>query len=143
MSKDNRSLESFLNISYPESCGIGRIGTMFYQLGNKRKAQEIFEGLVEANPESADARTALGAVLVSMNRHQNALPHLLKAVELQPDKIASYVNLAEVYIRQGDLLKAVENLSEAVRRDQTNTSSAASRARVLILEINKIIKLAS
>lgn len=138
-----QDFEKKLNVTFAEFCGIGRIGTMFFQLGNKNKARKIFEGLVEMNPESADAHSALGGVLVSMNGQQQAVPHLLKAIEINPQLIAPYVNLAEIYLSQAKFTEAIENLKKAISLDTDHKSFAANRARMLILGINKLIKLAS
>lgn len=138
-----QSIENKLNVTFAEFCGIGRIGTMFFQLGNKNKARKIFEGLVEMNPESAEAHSALGGVLVSMNAHEQAARHLRKAVEINPQLIAPYVNLAEIYLVEAKFSEAVETLNKAISLDADHKSYAANRARMLILGINKLIRLAS
>lgn len=138
-----QSIENKLNVTFAEFCGVGRIGTMFFQLGNKNKARKIFEGLVEMNPESAEAHSALGGVLVSMNAHQQAMPHLMKAIEINPQMVAPYVNLAEIFLVEAKFTEAIEKLEKAISLDADHMSYAANRARMLILGINKLIRLAS
>lgn len=79
---------------------MGQIGAMYYEQGNLEKARIIFEGLVEIDPESADAHAALGGLLTRTQQYDEALIHLNRAIELNAEQIAPYVNLAEIYIRQ-------------------------------------------
>src|SRR3712207_4108676 len=89
-----------LGISDEEFRAMGEIGGMYYQQGSLHKAQTIFEGMVELDPESAAAHAALGALLTRTERYDDALKHLDRAVELAPEMIAPYVNRAEIFIKR-------------------------------------------
>ncbi len=94
--------------------------------------------MVELDPESADARSALGGVLTQLRENEDeALTHLNKAVELDPDQIAPYVNRAEIYIRKILLEEAVENLRKAIDLDPDEKDPGANRARAMILGLNE------
>src|SRR5215203_3756842 len=96
-----------LNISPQEFAEMGRVGAMYYQQGNFEKARTIFEGLVELDPESAIAHSALGGLLTLQQEDAKALEHLSRAIEINPSQIAPYVNLGEIYIRQQKIEDAV------------------------------------
>lgn len=129
-----------LSISEQEFLEMGRVGAMYYQQGNFDKARTIFEGLVELDPDSANAHSALGGLLTLQQDDENAIRHLNRAVELNPSQIAPYVNLGEIYIRQQKIEEAVANLKKAVELDPDETDAGANRARAMVLGIYQIIK---
>jgi tetratricopeptide (TPR) repeat protein len=136
----HQTVRERLDISPQEFMEMGRVGAMYYQQGNFEKARTIFEGLVELDPHSADAHSALGALLTLQQEDELALEHLKKAVELNPSQIAPYVNLGEIYIRRQQLEEAVENLKKAIGLDPHEQDAGANRARAMVLGIYQIIQ---
>ncbi len=129
-----------LKITDEEFTEMGRVGAMFFEQGNLHKARTIFEGLVEMNPESAEAHSALGAILALNQQDQDAIEHLEQAIGLDPLQIAPYVNLGEVQLRHMKLEVAIESLKKAIALDKTGDDPGAKRARALILGIHRVIK---
>ena len=129
-----------LNISPQEFTEMGRVGAMYYQQGNFDKARTIFEGLVELDPESANAHSALGGLLTLQQEDEKAVEYLTKAVQLNPSQIAPYVNLGEIYIRQQKIEDAVANLKKAIELDPDEKDAGANRARAMVLGIYQVIK---
>jgi tetratricopeptide (TPR) repeat protein len=119
---------------------MGRIGAVYYEQGSLTKAQAVFESLVELDPSSAAAHSALGALLTRRERYADALPHLDRAVELDPKQIAPYVNRAEIFIRQGRAQEAVENLKKAIALDPKEKDPAANRARAMAFGLAEALK---
>jgi tetratricopeptide (TPR) repeat protein len=129
-----------LGVTPDEFREMGRIGAMYYEQGNLKKAQAVFEGLVEMDPSSAAAHSALGALLTRREEYADALPHLDRAVELDPKQIAPYVNRAEIFIKQGRAQEAVENLKRAIALDPKEKDPAANRARAMAYGIAEALK---
>jgi Flp pilus assembly protein TadD len=140
MTGKTRTVREKLNISPEEFQEMGRIGAMYYQQGNFDKARTIFEGLVELDPESANAHSALGGLLTLQQEDEAAIGHLKRAVEINPSQIAPYVNLGEIYIRQQKIEDAVANLKKAVELDPEERDAGANRARAMVLGIYQVIK---
>lgn len=134
------TLRGRLGVSEQEFRAMGQMGAMYYQQGVLDKAQAIFEGLVEIDPTSADAHSALGALLTRIESFDDALRHLDRAVELEPEMIAPYVNRAEIYIKQGRADEAVVNLKQAIALDPQEKDLAANRARAMALGIAEALK---
>lgn len=129
-----------LGVSEQEFRAMGQMGAMYYQQGILDKAQAIFEGLVEIDPSSAAAHSALGALFTRTERFDDALRHLDRAVELDPAQIAPYVNRAEIFIKQGRAKEAVSNLEQAIALDPREKDPAANRARAMALGIAEALK---
>jgi tetratricopeptide (TPR) repeat protein len=133
-------LRGRLGVSEEELRAMGQMGAMYYQQGVLDKAQAIFEGLVEMDPASAAAHSALGALFTRVERFEDAMRHLDRAVELDPGQIAPYVNRAEIFIKQGRADEAVANLKQAVALDPREKDPAANRARAMALGIAEALK---
>ncbi len=129
-----------VKMSAEEFMAIGEIGAMFYEQGNLEKAQTIFEGLVEINPNSDAAHSALGALLTKRRDDENALVHLNKAIELNDLQIAPFVNRAEVYLRRQQFETAVADLKRAIELDPQEKDAGANRARAMVLGIYQAIE---
>ena len=140
MVDNSQTIREQLQVSPEEFQEMGRIGAMYYQRGNFEKARTIFEGLVELDPQSANAHSALGALLTLQQEDKRAVEHLQKAIELNPEQIAPYVNLGEIFIRQEKIEDAVKNLKKAIELDPEEKDSGANRARAMVLGIYQIIQ---
>lgn len=136
----HQTIREQLDISSTEFREMGNVGAMYYQQGNLEKARTIFEGLVELDPQSADAHSALGALLTLQQQDDLAIEHLEKAVELKPEQIAPYVNLGEIFIRWQKLEEAVANLKKAIELDPDENDPGANRARAMVLGIYQVIQ---
>lgn len=136
----HQTVREQLKISPQEFMEMGRVGAMYYQQGNYDKARTIFEGLVELDPKSAEAHSALGALLTLQQDDEPAIEHLREAVGINPLQIAPFVNLGEIFIRQEKIEDAVENLKKAIELDPQEKDPGANRARAMILGIYQIIK---
>lgn len=140
MLAEQQTIREELGISTAEFHEMGNVGAMYYQQGNFEKARTIFEGLVELDPQSADAHSALGALLTLQQQDEAAVEHLEKAVQLEPEQIAPYVNLGEIFIRQQKLEEAVANLKKAIELDPDEQDPGANRARAMVLGIYQVIQ---
>ena len=140
MAGNTQTVREKLKISPQEFAEMGRVGAMYYQQGNFEKARTIFEGLVELDPESANAHSALGGLLTLQQEDGLAVEHLNRAIEINPSQIAPYVNLGEIYIRQQQIEAAVANLKKAIELDPDEKDAGANRARAMVLGIYQVIR---
>ena len=134
------SLRETVGISAEEFQSMGNMGAMFYEQGQFEKAQTIFEGMLELEPENDAVLSALGAVLTQQRQDDEALIHLNKAIAINDSEIASFVNRAEVLLRQSEFERAVEDLTEAIRLDPQEKDAGANRARAMVLGIHQMIE---
>lgn len=140
MGEEQSTVREQLKVTPEEFFEMGRVGAMFYEQGNINKAYSIFEGLVELDPNSSEAHSALGAILTLRQDDRKAVEHLEKAIELNPNQIAPYVNLGEIYIRNQKLEEAVASLKKAIELDPNEIDAGANRARAMVLGIYQVIQ---
>ena len=54
--------------------------------------------MIASNPDYAEAHLNLGSLLASLKKHDEAIQHLSKAVELNPKLAVAHLNLAAAYM---------------------------------------------
>lgn len=129
-----------LGVTAQEFQELGEIGAMYYSLGSLDKAQTIFEGLVEMDPESGDAFSALGALFTRKRQDEDALHYLNRAIEINDEQIAPHVNRAEVLLRQQRVDEAMVDLKKAIELDPNEEDMGANRARAMVLGIQQALE---
>jgi tetratricopeptide (TPR) repeat protein len=98
------------------------IGELHRKAGRLDNAREFFETALTHYPEFEEARVALGRTLVALSKPELAVPHLQKAIALNPSSEVAYYQLAQAYRALGDApaqekaLAAFERLQSAASR---------------------------
>lgn len=90
------------------------------------------EQALGVDPLFAGAHNNLGYALLLQDRPDQAMPHLLKAVELEPMLDVAWSNLGLAYAMKGDLLKGLELVLRAERLNPGNAETHARAADVLM-----------
>ena len=83
------------------------------QAGKLEEARKDFAATVKLAPQLPEAHVALGAILAELDRPEEAVPELEKALELKPGDGAAEANLATAHESIGKQLAAAGNLVEA------------------------------
>lgn len=95
------------------SFDLNRAGVAAYQNGDFAAALERLEQAVKKNPEDPGARNDLGQVLVRLGRADEAVPHFVRATELNRSAWAPRFNLANAYGVMGDWGRAIPEYQRA------------------------------
>ena len=88
------------------------LGQLSLSFGDGAKSEPFFTAAIEKNPGNARAHAGFGDAMKFQKRWEEAEPHFLRAVELDPDDILNLIDLAE-YLQ--DL--ATANLYPERRKD--------------------------
>ena len=109
------------------------IGYKLYQQGKVDDARKVFEGLAEMSPTVGYYHSVLGAIYEAMERNEDAIVELSRAVSLNGNDIHAHVNRGEVFLRLGKIMEAAEDFKAAIELDRAGKDPAAQRARALSL----------
>ncbi len=90
------------------------LGSLFYSLDEKDKAQNAFQKLIEREPASAQAHYNLGVIFFQKGDHVNAALHYSQAFEISPDDPDTLFNLGLCYANQYDFEKAIRYYQAAL-----------------------------
>ncbi|MCC6931929.1 MAG: tetratricopeptide repeat protein [Deltaproteobacteria bacterium] len=86
------------------------IGTIFYKLGDYKKAQGYFEDTIKANPCHAEALNNLGVIAAKDNAYDQALSYLSRAIACKPDYANARFNLAMISLSTNNIIAGQEQL---------------------------------
>jgi DNA-binding response OmpR family regulator/TolB-like protein len=85
--------------------------------GALQEAHRLARAAVEADPDEAEAYTALSAVLLWMNRHEDAVRAANWALQRDPNHSMAYVNLGSIHHYAGDHQLGLSMMQHAMRLD--------------------------
>ena len=80
----------------------------FYETGNYQKAYKLFHKLLLKFPGRVDMNINAAVCLIQLNRLEEAIPFLMKALESDPDDLEATNHLALIYARLNKVEKAHE-----------------------------------
>lgn len=78
-------------------------------------SRDFFRFRVETNPQDALAQRRLGRILAFDGRTDEAVPHLIEAIRLDPKSDEPHFDLGNIYLRQGRMTDAYEEFRSVVR----------------------------
>ena len=88
--------------------------------GNVQGRMEVYQNVVRAFPDSANARYQLGRELQEMGRLREASVELDRALELAPDLLPAHIFLGVLLADQRDLTGARPHFEKALKLDPRN-----------------------
>ena len=91
------------------------LGEMHRKAGELEAAAAFFESAVRRYPDFAEARIGLGRVLVAQGEPERALPHLQKAIALDPANDVAYYQLSVAHGKLGNVAEQRKVLEEFQR----------------------------
>jgi predicted Zn-dependent protease len=90
------------------------------------EAQTALEKAVTARPNDATAQIALGQIYLAGGRLEDAITHLERAQQLQPDQPSVYASLAKAYQRRGDSQRAQHALATLEKMNEAQAEKIRS-----------------
>ena len=86
-----------------------------HQQGNVQAAQQIYEEILQNDPQHFDAKHLLGVVYLQNCRYEEALQNIQEALAIKPDNAAAYSNLGRVLHESKRWDEAVTSYDQAIR----------------------------
>ncbi len=133
-------LEEILDLKDEEEARFVELGMALYHEGRVEAALSIFSGLTALRPERPDYWTALGAVLVRLERYDEARPVLKLACRMNPEDIAAWVGLGECELGLGSVEAAAQAFESALELDPEGQTDAGRRAQALVHGLSRFFE---
>jgi tetratricopeptide (TPR) repeat protein len=99
--------------------------------GQFEEAQKLFEQALNSHPDFEEAQLGLASVLMSQQKPQQALPHLQKAIELNPENEVSWYRLSQVQRSLGNSKEAQNAFTKYQQLHQQKASLDEAGKRFL------------
>jgi tetratricopeptide (TPR) repeat protein len=115
--------------TFPDSEGWPRLGIVLLKMGHPKKAQQIYEILLEQTTDESEKAPIYGQLGVFKNEqgeYQEAITFYEKSLEIDkktrppnhPDLASSYYNIGNVYYNMGEYSKALSYYEKALEISQ-------------------------
>jgi putative PEP-CTERM system TPR-repeat lipoprotein len=133
---DTRARELFERAAKLETSGSTArmlVAATWVREGRTREAEDLLSGLVQQKPDNVRALTGLAELLAARNEFDAAARYLQQAAE-RSQSIAPRLALAQLRIRQGDLVAARREVDTAARLAPDSPEVAAVRGLLALGE---------
>ncbi len=111
-----------------------KLGNSLAKQKRFEEAVKEFEEILQQDPTSAPAYSALGNIAYRQNLYSEALEYLHKAIQLDPLKLAPQLRAGRVYLKQKNLEGALEQFLNVIRIDPKSTLAHAGAGQVYLLQ---------
>jgi Tfp pilus assembly protein PilF len=129
----------YIELSNDQLSAIAALGFHFYGQGSLGDARTIFQGLIVMDPNLYYGHAGMGAVALREERLDDAVRHLTRATELQPQDAAVHANLGEALLRQARFTEAAGEFDQALHLDPGQRDPGANRARAILRGMNLVV----
>ena len=104
-----------------------------YKMGNVEKFKELLELATQMDPNNAELQYNLGVVSAESNDFENATKYYQKAIELKPDYINAFINLAALILGQEEgILSQMNALGSSASDDRKYDQLKAERNQLYL-----------
>jgi tetratricopeptide (TPR) repeat protein len=107
-----REFERELQLDPSNANAAYEIAEIHRRSGQFDNAKELFEIALKHYPDFEEAQVGLGRVLIALGKPDGALPHLRKAITLNPEDEVPYYHLAQVHKALGNPTEQQKALTE-------------------------------
>ena len=104
--------------------------------GDADKAIEDFNSLLKQNENNVNAHLALAEALTNLEKLDEALPHIEKAIQLKPDSPLGYTLRARWKVLKEDMDGALHDLDQALKIEPRDVMALVIRARLYLSQDN-------
>ena len=121
-------LERELALDSTNATAAYELGEIHRRAGKLDLAERLFEAAVQHHPDFEQAQLGLGRVLLAAGKAEPAVPHLRKAIALDPESDVAYYQLSRAYQALGNAVGQQEALAKfqalrARKRGETDLSA--------------------
>lgn len=106
------------------------LGQCYEHLGQSQQAEQYYRLCLQQQPNDADCRHALDALLVQNKRFDEARQMVQDWLAREPNLSAAYAEDGWLYQRQGDPIRAIKRYQRAVYLDPHNTLALIEMGRI-------------
>ncbi len=94
----------------------------------------VFEQMVELGKDNALLRFTLGSAFLKQERYDEAVEHLLKAVEFTPDYTAAWKILGKAYLGNQALIEAKKTFEKGITIAEQKGDMQAKKEMMVFLK---------
>jgi tetratricopeptide (TPR) repeat protein len=122
----------FLGLSQEMLYEIAKRGHEMLKTGKLQDALDIFKGLVAASPYDSVFHCNLASTYAHLEKFDEAKDEYTRALELNIGNVDALVGRSELFLREGNVPKALEDIQAALKYDPEAKRENTKRARATL-----------
>jgi tetratricopeptide (TPR) repeat protein len=127
----------FLGLSRELLYEIATRGHDLLKTGKLQDALDIFKGLVAASPHDSVFHCNLASTYAHLEKYDEAKAEYTRALELNIANVDALVGRSELFLREGNVPKALEDIQKALKLDPEAKRENTKRARATLTMLQK------
>jgi tetratricopeptide (TPR) repeat protein len=131
------TLGEFAGLPRQTLYAIAEIGYQMLGSGKLAEAQDIYRGLVAADPYDSVFHCHLGATLHRQGQLDAASDEYTKALQFNKANLDALVGRGEIHLQQQRLSAAIGDLHAAIELDPQGRKASTVRARAILLALKE------
>ena len=129
----------FLRFTQEDLYRIAQIGYELLNSGRLDEAKDVYRGLVAADPRDSVFHCHLAAVHHRLGELDQALDHYSQALAFNKANVDALSGRGELFLMRNQIKESVSDFSSALILDPDARRPATTRARALMLAIEKAV----
>lgn len=101
---------------------------IYFNRGDYENAAKKCNQLLRIDPEDAESRANLGACLLKLNKPEEAMAELMKAIQYDPEYAPAFYKLGVIQMMNNEFNSALENLNKAIELNPNDANAYLYRA---------------
>lgn len=132
-----QAFERELTIDPTNANAAYELGVIHYRRGEHAKAQERFAAALKHYPEFQEAEVGIGRALLALNQTAEAVPHLRRAIELNPVDEVPHYQISRAYQKLSNAEESEKAMREfrRLREERSRREDALLRRAVTRQEV--------
>lgn len=126
-----KEFEQELQLDSTNANAAYELGEIHRKAARLGEAQKLFELALKSYPDFEEARLGLAGVLIAQQKPELALPHLQKAISLNPENEVAYYRLVQVHRAIGNVAEQQKALAEFQRLRNAKSQRQENLVEVL------------
>lgn len=127
----------FLGLSQEMLYEIATRGHEMLKTGKLQDALEIFKGLVAASPYDSVFHCNLASTYAHLEKYAESKAEYTRALELNIGNVDALVGRSELFLREGNVSAALQDLQAALKLDPEAKRENTRRARAMLTMLQK------
>jgi tetratricopeptide (TPR) repeat protein len=110
------------------------LAVQHHQAGKLQQANDLYQQILQAEPENVEALHLVGLTEYQMGRHLSAIDHISASLRLRPNQAEAQNNLGAAYLAQGQLREALACFRQATHLKPDYPTAHKNLGNVLRLQ---------
>lgn len=134
------TIADYIGLDKERQYEIAKKGYQLMETGRLEEAEEIFLGLVAADPYDSVFHSQLGAIMFRKQDYAEAFRQFDDSIRLNKANVDALAARGELYLMKQEYEAGISDLKQAVENDPEGSRQSSVRARAILLSLRDAVE---